>query len=189
MPEIRPYYKSNYIYGLRSKHYYYFAVDEAWAHKLKSDNFYDSNVILKWTRVLRPIFILIFLVSLIRATPLLQHEMDADPVKLSIHTVSSSTCVPTLDNLARQQTFREVPVSEAQGRILDLMWVLDYKYSEEGYLERYKARLVVRGDQIWWSHGDTYAATLASNSFRLLLAVIAYFNLEADQLDVVFLPF
>ena len=65
------------------------------------------------------------------------------------------------------------------------MWVFNYKYSEAGYLDRFKARLVVRGDQMWWDSGDTYAATLASKSFRVLLAIIAYFNLEVDQLDVV----
>jgi len=88
-------------------------------------------------------------------------------------------------NQARLKVFREVPEAEAEGRILDLMWVFDYKYSEEGFLERFKARLVVRGDQMWWGHGDTYAATLASKSFRLLLAIIAFFDLEAEQLDVV----
>ena len=76
-------------------------------------------------------------------------------------------------------------IEEARGRILDLMWVFDYKFNEAGYLDRFKARLVVRGDQMWWGHGETYAATLASKSFRILLAIIAYFNLEADQMDVV----
>ena len=52
-------------------------------------------------------------------------------------------------HLAREKVLQEVPVAEAQGRILDLMWVFDYKYTEEGYLDRFKARLVVRGDQMW----------------------------------------
>ena len=78
-----------------------------------------------------------------------------------------------------------MPLSEAKGRILNLMWVFDYKFTVEGFLDRLKARLVVRGDQMWWGSDDTYAATLAANSFRLLLVVIAYFNLEAKQLDVV----
>ena len=65
------------------------------------------------------------------------------------------------------------------------MWVFDYKFTAEGFLDRLKARLVVRGDQMWWGSNDTYAATLTAKSFRLLLVVIAYFNLEAKQLDVV----
>ena len=88
-------------------------------------------------------------------------------------------------DLARLGSFSEVAIEEARGRILDLMWVFDYKFNEAGYLDRFKARLVVRGDKMWWGHGETYAATLASKSFRILLAIIAYFNLEADQMDVV----
>ena len=63
--------------------------------------------------------------------------------------------------------------------------MFDYKFTAEGFLDRLKARLVVCGDQMWWGSNDTYAATLAAKSFRLLLTVIAYFNLEAKQLDVV----
>ena len=38
---------------------------------------------------------------------------------------------------------------------------------------------------MWWDSSNTYTVTLASKSFRVLLAIIAYFNLEVDQLDVV----
>ena len=53
-----------------------------------------------------------------------------------------------------------------------------YKFDKDGYLYKYKARLVVRGDlQDDW--GDTYAATLAARVFRLLMAVAAAFGLRA----------
>lgn len=71
----------------------------------------------------------------------------------------------------------------AEAQILPLKWVFTYKFDENGYLYKYKARLVVRGDlQDDW--GDTYAATLAARVFRLLMAMAAAFGLRAYQYDV-----
>jgi hypothetical protein len=43
-----------------------------------------------------------------------------------------------------------------------LMWVFTYKFDEDRYLYRFKARLVVRGD-LQQPYADTYAATLSVN--------------------------
>jgi len=64
-----------------------------------------------------------------------------------------------------------------------LMWVFDYKFDEDGYLLKYKARLVVRGD-LQEQYGDTYAATLAARLFRALMALACAFGLKAMQYDV-----
>jgi hypothetical protein len=61
--------------------------------------------------------------------------------------------------------------------ILPLMWVFTYKFDEDGYLYKFKARLVVRGD-LQQDYGDTYAATLAAKIFRCLIALAAAFDLE-----------
>ncbi|KAK1912657.1 hypothetical protein P3342_004593 [Pyrenophora teres f. teres] len=63
------------------------------------------------------------------------------------------------------------------------MWVFTYKFDEDGYLLKYKARLVVRGD-LQEQYGDTYAATLAARLFRALMALACAFNLKAMQYDV-----
>lgn len=70
--------------------------------------------------------------------------------------------------------------------ILDCMWVFTYKFDKHGYLQKCKARLVVRGDQQQKSStDDTYAATLAGTSFRTLLAMAARYDLELLQYDAV----
>jgi hypothetical protein len=63
------------------------------------------------------------------------------------------------------------------------MWVFTYKFDEDGYLLKYKARLVVRGD-LQEQYGDTYAATLAARLFRALMALTCAFSLKAMQYDV-----
>ena len=64
-----------------------------------------------------------------------------------------------------------------------LKWVFTYKFDEDGYLQKYKARLVVRGD-LQDQYGDTYAATLAARLFRALMALACAFNLKIMQYDV-----
>jgi hypothetical protein len=78
-------------------------------------------------------------------------------------------------------TARTSEVIDAE--ILPLMWVFTYKFDEDRYLYKFKARLVVRGD-LQQDYGDTYAATLAAKIFRCLIALAAAFDLELYQYDV-----
>ena len=59
-----------------------------------------------------------------------------------------------------------------------------YKYDTDGYLNKFKARICVRGD-LQNTQQDTYAATLAYRTFRALMAITAAFDLEIVQLDAV----
>ena len=54
---------------------------------------------------------------------------------------------------------------------------------EDGYITRFKARLIVRGD-LQSALDDTYAATLAVRNFRALISIANYFDLELCQCDV-----
>jgi hypothetical protein len=70
-------------------------------------------------------------------------------------------------------------------QILDCMWVYTYKLDKDHCLIKCKARLVVRGDQQRnITSQDTYAATLASRTFRLMMAIAAHNDLELKQFDV-----
>jgi hypothetical protein len=62
------------------------------------------------------------------------------------------------------------------------MWVFTYKFNKDGYLTKYKARCVARGD-LQLPYRDTYAATLAAKTFHALIAIINYFSLVALQYD------
>jgi hypothetical protein len=48
-------------------------------------------------------------------------------------------------NLTRQGTFETVSEDSAKGFVIPTKWVFTYKFDEEGYLVKYKARIVVRG--------------------------------------------
>ena len=49
---------------------------------------------------------------------------------------------------------------------------------------KYKARIVVRGDLQRMTLWDTHAATLSAKTFRALMAIVAIFDLNAEQWDV-----
>lgn len=86
----------------------------------------------------------------------------------------------------QMESFVEVPWSRAKGqRVLSCMWVFTYKTDRYGYLVRCKARLVVCGNQQEKGILPTRATTLASMSFRALMAIAAEHDLELEQMDAV----
>jgi hypothetical protein len=97
-----------------------------------------------------------------------------------------AACGAEIKQLIAKDTWKEVERAPGDPRPLPLMWVFTYKWDEDGYLLKCKARLVVRGDmQPQDMLHSTYAATLAARSFRLAMAIAAEFDLEIWQGDVV----
>jgi hypothetical protein len=89
---------------------------------------------------------------------------------------------------AKSNTWDQVPTASISHntQILDCMWVYTYKFDPNGYWIRCKARLVVRGDQQDHHYsGETYAATLAIRSFRMIATLAAHYDLEMIQYDAV----
>ena len=69
--------------------------------------------------------------------------------------------------------------------MLPLKWVFTYKFDSEGYLVKHKARICVRGDLQAISQQELYAATGAMKTFRILMALVAAFDLECWQMDAI----
>ncbi|KID83774.1 reverse transcriptase family protein [Metarhizium guizhouense ARSEF 977] len=90
-----------------------------------------------------------------------------------------------LHDLLQRGTWRLVERDEARGVPLPLKWVFTYKFDQDGYLQRCKARVCVRGDLQDDDGGlETYAATLAAKTFRVIMATAARFDLDVRQFDV-----
>ena len=81
--------------------------------------------------------------------------------------------------LLAKGTFEEVAIKDTNNAyIIPNIWVYMYKLNTNGFLERYKARLVIRGDLTRSIYKDTYTATLAIRVFQCLIAITAYFRIE-----------
>ena len=86
-----------------------------------------------------------------------------------------------------KETWKEVPsdsASKIKKTAIPTTWVFKYKFDEQGYLTKYRARLCARGD-LQHTEQDTYAATLAARLFLVLMALVATFDLETRQYDAV----
>ena len=84
----------------------------------------------------------------------------------------------------KKTTKRAVDVNAKGGaKILLLMQVFSYKFNKNSFLYKFKALIVVRGN-LQIVQGDTYAATLAAQVFRFLIALAALFRLIAFQYNV-----
>jgi hypothetical protein len=93
-----------------------------------------------------------------------------------------------LESHREMESWSEIPAKTARltgQQILNCMWVYTYKLDRDHCLIKCKARLVVQGDQQRnITSQDTYAATLASRSFRTLMVITAEHNLKLKQYDV-----
>lgn len=77
---------------------------------------------------------------------------------------------------------RNIP---ANARILSTKWLFRIKWAQ-GVIERFKARLCVRGfEQIEGvDYHDIFAPVIRLTSLRILLAIAAYDDLELEQIDI-----
>ncbi|KAF7174442.1 hypothetical protein CNMCM5623_007239 [Aspergillus felis] len=88
------------------------------------------------------------------------------------------------NTLLARGTFEKVKTPRDK-QIIPLRWVFKYKFDQEGYLIKAKARICVRGDLQKMTRDDTTAATLAARTFRTLMAIAAVFDLDIRQIDAV----
>jgi len=126
------------------------------------------------------------------APPIRLHRDDLPPEPAHWHEMKKHrfcdefTAAASLEwlTLIDKDTFMDVPMANHYKEALPLTWVFKYKFDEGGFLIKFKARVCVRGD-LQITEKETYAATLAAASFRLLMIIVVAFDLEMIQLDAV----
>ena len=72
---------------------------------------------------------------------------------------------------------------------LSSKWVFKRKKKVDGSIDKYKARLVIKGckQTTGLDYFDTYSHVTRINSIRMVLAIAALRNLEVHQIEIVFL--
>ena len=64
------------------------------------------------------------------------------------------------------------------------MLVFKYKFDEDGFLIKYKTRLIIRND-LQHTNQNIYAITLVARIFRVLMTLVAAFNLKTRQFNAI----
>jgi hypothetical protein len=65
-------------------------------------------------------------------------------------------------------------------------WIFKTKRDSQGNIERYKARLVAKGftQKEGIDYKETFSPVSSKDSFRIIMALVAHFDLELHQMDV-----
>jgi hypothetical protein len=84
-----------------------------------------------------------------------------------------------IDSLKSKGAFKIVPIpNDRSKQILPLKWVFTYKFDENGFLTKVKARICARGDLQRISPEEKRAATLAAKTARAIFALSASYDLD-----------
>ena len=91
-------------------------------------------------------------------------------------------CAREIHTLTEKSTFTimEKP-KDVSKQVLPLHWVFAYKFDQDGYLVKLKARICARGDLEMISPKEKRAATLAACTARMIFALVATFDLDLHQ--------
>ncbi|KZV24228.1 hypothetical protein F511_35114 [Dorcoceras hygrometricum] len=65
-------------------------------------------------------------------------------------------------------------------------WIFKTKRDSKGNVERFKARLVAKGftQKEGIDYKETFSPVSSKDSFRIIMALVAHFDLELHQMDV-----
>jgi hypothetical protein len=91
-------------------------------------------------------------------------------------------------SLIANSTWRTATAEEiADHEVIPAQWVWAYKGDAQGYHTKDKARMVACGNKqqesIWYR--EVYSYVVRTTTLRVLLALVAYFNLECEQIDMI----
>lgn len=89
------------------------------------------------------------------------------------------------NSLIKNGTWKLVDIEEHR-KVIDNRWVYKIKCNADGSIERYKARLVVRGftQEYGMDYQDTFSPVVKYTSIRSIMAVAAVEHLKLWQFDV-----
>jgi len=73
-----------------------------------------------------------------------------------------------------------------EAKTVGCKWVYKTKYDSKGNVERFKARLVAKGftQREGIHYNETFCPVSCKDSFRIIMALVAHYDLELHQMDV-----
>ncbi|KAL4271452.1 hypothetical protein GQ457_13G004180 [Hibiscus cannabinus] len=90
-----------------------------------------------------------------------------------------------MNSMKNNEVWDLVPLPDGV-KVIGCKWVFKTKKDSKGNIERYKARLVAKGftQQEGIDYTETFSPVSKKDSLRIVLALVAQFDLELQQMDV-----
>ncbi|RYA37718.1 hypothetical protein DD606_26240 [Enterobacter cloacae complex sp. GF14B] len=90
-----------------------------------------------------------------------------------------------MDSLHKNQTWKLVWLPKGK-KVLPCKWVYKQKITPHDNKPKYKARLVAKGftQKEGIDYKETFSPVSKKDSLRIILALVAHFDLELQQIDV-----
>ena len=90
-----------------------------------------------------------------------------------------------LNSMASNQVWDLVELPKGV-KAIGCKWVYKTKRDQKGNIERYKARLVAKGftQKEGIDYHETFSPVSKKDSFRIIMALVAHYDLELHQMDV-----
>jgi high-affinity K+ transport system ATPase subunit B len=117
--------------------------------------------------------------------------MEGDPTSYeeAMRSPHSSKWVEAMEDEMKSMSstnvwdLEEIPKG---AKIVGCKWVYKTKFDSNGNVEKYKARLVAKGftQREGVDYNDIFSLVSFKDSFRIIMALVAHFDLELHQMDV-----
>jgi len=155
-------------------------------------HFRDEIQVLKYdqaTRDTQTILNRVFHVRVVKTAPISRHEPEPKTWRQAMNSRNSekwyNASKEEIDGLEKMKTWGVV--RPQTGVIpIDSKWVYKIKYTPTGEVEKYKARLVVRGDsqRAGLDFGEVFSPVAHNTICRMLMSMATACDFEVDLVDV-----
>ena len=117
--------------------------------------------------------------------------MDDDPI--NVHQANNSSdsqkWIDVMNDVFKSMKDNDiwdlVPLSES-AKPNSCKWIFKTKRDSQGNVERYKARLVIKGftQREGIDYKEIFSPVSSKDSFEIIMTLVAHFDLELHQMDV-----
>ena len=119
----------------------------------------------------------------------IQNEGDPTSFEKAMKSANSSKWLAVMEDEMRYMStnkvwgLEEIPKG---AKIVGCKWVNKMKCDSKGNIERYKARLVAKSftQREGIDYNGTFSLVLCKDFFRIIMALVAHYNLELHHMDV-----
>jgi hypothetical protein len=116
-------------------------------------------------------------------------EGDPTTYEEAMRSENSSKWVSAMEDELESMRMNKVwdlEVIPQGAKTVGCKWVYKTRHDSKGNVERYKARLVAKGftQREGIDYHETFSPVSTKDSFRIIMALVAHFDLELHQMDV-----